>query len=212
MVISNILCKECDLYAQKGIGVLEQDAMVFDFVRFEEYFEKEIDYDGIEIAVVWINYESLFPDALISFLANKDEFERKTAIICDLLKKLYFDVKRRCKGLVFFIGLEDYYNRITQIVGEIPLLGAAVDQINLFVMGLLSHEDYFVDLKKIIAEVGLYNSYNEIWKCRWNAPYSQSLYFEVWKNVYGRFCSLYRKKVKCIIVDCDNFLAKVVEI
>ena len=206
LVISNILCMECDYNAQKRIGVLEQDTIVFDFIRFEEYFEKEIDYNGIDMAVIWINYESLFPDALISFLSNKDEFERKTSIICDLLKKLYVDVKRRCKGLVFFVGLEDYYIKITQIVGEIPLLGASIDRINLFVMDLLSREDYFVDLKKIISKIGLNNSYNEIWKYRWNATYSQALYFEVWKTIYGRFCSLYRNRIKCIIVDCDNVL------
>lgn len=204
LVISNILCitDTCN----SAYGKLTPEQLIFYDVRYEEYYETAIDFSNIDVVVIWINFEGLFPDAVVKYKSNKVNGKIIQSTMIEIVEKLYNNVKQQWNGIVLVIGLEDYCYHITQIIGTVPIMNATVDRVNMSIMDFMNKDDYFIDLKRIISEVGYSNSYNAAWKYRWNAPYSLRLYQKVWDEVSNRYCALYKKNKKCIILDCDNVL------
>lgn len=206
VVISNILCVPYidDLLNQKYKGELE--LFISSYIRYEEYYEKKVDLSNSDIVIIWLNFECKFPNALVSCKTNVDYVSSIYSSMIQEVMKLYNDVKKKTNGLIFLVGLEDYTYEITQIIGVIPLMNAVVDRINISLIELIEKGDYFIDLKRLIAEVGRSNSYNDSWKYRWNAPYSQTLIARVTDEIYKHYSALYQKSKKCLILDCDNVL------
>ena len=191
LVISNILCitDTCN----SAYGKLTPEQLIFYDVRYEEYYETAIDFSNIDVVVIWINFEGLFPDAVVKYKSNKVNGKIIQSTMIEIVEKLYNNVKQKWNGIVLVIGLEDYCYHITQIIGTVPIMNATVDRVNMSIMDFMNKDDYFIDLKRIISEVGYSNSYNAAWKYRWNAPYSLRLYQKVWDEVSNRYCALYKK-------------------
>lgn len=204
LLISNILCVP-DLNV-----ILEQkeisEKFYYEYVRYEEYYEKNVDFSDIDIIVIWINFECMFPDALVNCKIEKNNISEIYSKMTQEIMKLYSSVKKESRGLVFLMGVEDYCYEITRIIGTISLMSALVDRINITLMESIDKGDRFIDLKRLIAEVGRNNSYNSTWKYRWNAPYSQMLIEHIANEIYNHYSSLYHVHKKCIILDCDNVL------
>lgn len=206
LVISNILCITDICNSVYGKLTMEPEQLSFYCVRYEEYYEKAIDFSNIDVAVIWLNFESLYPDAVVNYKSNIVDGNIIQTTVTEKVKKLYDNIKRKWNGMILVIGLEDYCYHITRIIGTVPIMNACIDRINISIMDFVDKDDYFIDLKRMISEVGYSDSYNIAWKYRWNAPYSLELYQRVWDEVRNRYCALYKKNKKCIILDCDNVL------
>ena len=63
-----------------------------------------------------------------------------------------------------------------------------------------------IDLKFIIAQVGIEHAYNLKNKYRWNAPYSKELVRFMTNEVYKQHLINLGDTKKCLILDCDNVL------
>lgn len=64
----------------------------------------------------------------------------------------------------------------------------------------------FIDLKHLIAEVGISNAYDSKSKYRWNAPYSKILIEAAVKEIHKQYLIEKGITKKCLVLDCDNVL------
>ena len=58
-----------------------------------------------------------------------------------------------------------------------------INTINLKLAEMLYLKETFIDLKYLIAEIGIANAYDNKGKYRWNAPYSKALIESVAKEI-----------------------------
>jgi len=81
-----------------------------------------------------------------------------------------------------------------------------VDKLNLELVNQVSDRVNFIDLKRLIAKVGIDNAYNPKGKYRWNAPYSKTLVEAAVLELHKQYLIAKGITKKCIVLDCDNVL------
>lgn len=160
---------------------------------------------GLDIVVLWINYELYFQDVQKQLMT---ESKGKTEIIdgtVSVIQAMIELVKSACSGLLLVMGLEGYYDLSTVYFGNVITKYDITKEINTILSK--NRKDFvFIDLERIIAEVGIENAYYLNNKYRWNNPYSEKLLALVAKEVYRQYLTVLGKTPKCIVLDCDNVL------
>lgn len=64
----------------------------------------------------------------------------------------------------------------------------------------------FINLKRLITEIGVANAYNSKGKYCWNAPYSNALVEAAVKEIHKQYFIEKGITKKCLVLDCDNVL------
>jgi FkbH-like protein len=163
-------------------------------IAYNEYNEEKYikSFGKSEIIIVWLNFESLFPDMhnlIYSNILMEQHITEKIIFQCE---KLHTDLSVYSKAKIIWFSFEDYYHPLFKIIGY--NYNNFIDNINMKISStLVANNVSFIDTKYLITTVGIYNVYNPKGKYRWNAPYSKSLI----ENGITK---------KCIILDCDNVL------
>lgn len=167
----------------------------------DEYMVQLADSDMI---VVWLNFEELFPDIFnhIDF----GEMSQQQAIdkAFGLCERLYANIVQHSKAHTLWFSFEDYYKQSSVAIGH--RYDSLIDQINTRLEKLFIDKLTFVDLKHLIADIGISNAYDPKSKYRWNAPYSKALIETAVKEIHKQY--LIKKGItkKCLVLDCDNVL------
>lgn len=151
-----------------------------------------------DLIVVWLNIEALLPGQFYS-LAKQDLDE--TIALC---KRLYADLTSISHVKILWFLFEDYAIPLSVAVGHV--YHDFADKLNLILRDALGDQVSFVDLKHLIAEIGISNAYDSKGKYRWNAPYSQVLIETAVKEIYKLYLVERGITKKCIVLDCDNVL------
>ena len=151
-----------------------------------------------DLIVVWLNLEALLPGQFYS-LAKQDLDE--TIALC---KKLYVDLTSISHAKILCFLFEDYELPLSVIVGHV--YHGFADKLNLELKDALGAQVSYVDLKHLIAKVGVANAYNRKGKYRWNAPYSKILIETAVKEIYKQYLIEKGITKKCLVLDCDNVL------
>lgn len=177
-------------------------------VLYEEYMS-----DGsiqemcdVNIIVVILNFEELYPNCINDMYSG---VLKPDDIINDAVYKsseLYSFLKNNSKASILWFGFEDYCYKYSTIVGNIIIQDRITDNINVMLNKLISEQDIFINLKHIIASVGISNSYDNKGKNRWNAPYSRVLISAISSEVFKQHLIHMGDTKKCIVLDCDNVL------
>lgn len=150
------------------------------------------------LIIVWLNIERLYPEILSSFnLQTKDHIVR-------LCGQLYPDLATDVHAKILRFSFEDCFTPIFKVIGHIPQF--LIDEVNLKLMDTLGDQVLFIDLKHLIAEVGIANAYSPKGKYRWNTPYSQTLVEAAVKEIHKQYLVDKGITKKCLILDCDNVL------
>ena len=71
---------------------------------------------------------------------------------------------------------------------------------------MLTEKAIVIDLKRLIAEVGIVNAYDLKGKYRWNAPYSKLLIELAVEEIHKQYFIVKGITKKCLVLDCDNVL------
>lgn len=160
-----------------------------------------------DIIIVWLNFEALFPDVwnmLYEKVKSDRELIDNVYLLCE---RLFIDLMTLSKAKLVWFLFEDYYTKMSFVEGNLPLCNALIDRINENIQSMVSDNCIaFIDLKRLIAEVGIIYSYDSKGKYRWNAPYSQKLVNTAVDEIYKRFLIEQGITKKCLILDCDNVL------
>lgn len=71
---------------------------------------------------------------------------------------------------------------------------------------IVEENDTYVDLKTIIAKLGIERVFDNKSKYRWNTPYSRDLLQAVAGEVHKQYMIRNGITKKCVVLDCDNVL------
>ena len=169
-----------------------------DYIPYEEYVSRTAELAVCDYVVISLNFEALYPGAGDGCDVGDDAVIRS--------RELYGYVRKTTSAKILWLGFEDYCYSSECLFGNVAPLGGLIDSINLSLAELLGEAAVFIDLKRLIATVGLRASYSSKGKYRWNAPYSKELMralaCEIGKQ--HRICMGQTKK--CLVLDCDNLL------
>lgn len=151
-----------------------------------------------ELIILWLNFEDLFPNY---FFVTKGPSPNDIIV---MYKDLLAYLTSVSDGKIFCILFEDYYAHSAIVLGH--SYDVLIDKINLELVGQSSDRVTYIDLKKLIAEVGITHAYDPLKKYRWNAPYSKALIEVVSKEIYKQYLIENGVTKKCLVLDCDNVL------
>lgn len=170
------------------------------YVKYGEHNEslqKEI-ISNSDFVIVWMNYEELTND--FKLLKREDLINRVYKISIELLN----DVKQTYGKKIIWIQYEDYYqNNVIPMGVEYEGL---IDQLNLSLYEKQKDEVVCLDLKRMIAELGIQQAFDFKSKYKWNAPYSKSMIEKVVEQIHKKFLIEHNCSKKCLVLDCDNVL------
>lgn len=196
-VISNIIFEPHFLPLTKQC--FGENTAVFP-IPFGEHTEVEYKtrVTSADLIVVWLNIETLLPGQFYS-LAEQDLDE--TIALC---KKLYADLTSISHVKILWFLFEDYELPLSATVGHV--YHDFTDKLNVTLKDSLSDQVSFIDLKYLIAKLGVPNTYDRKGKYRWNAPYSKTLVETAVKEIHKQYLIEKGITKKCLVLDCDNVL------
>lgn len=152
-----------------------------------------------DLVVVWLNCEVLF-----SLTANGDQ--QITNNTMNTSQTLHDTISRVTNAKIIWFLFEDYFERIPIVIGHCALHNDLINKINFNLFNALKDTVVCVDLKRLIAEVGIANAYHSKGKHRWNAPYSSTLIEVAVQEIYKQYLIEQGITKKCLVLDCDNVL------
>ena len=155
--------------------------------------------------------------SLINFAALNDDIENrillheksKDKIITDSVdycRNLYDFLKTTVTAPVLWFLFEDYYVITNKIIGN--NYQDLVDNINSSLVNWTDEQFIFLDLKRIVASIGIVNAYDQKMKYRWGCPYSKEMMNEIAAEVNKQYQIINGLSPKCLVLDCDNTLWK----
>jgi hypothetical protein len=126
-----------------------------------------------DVVVVWLNLETAFSNiwhAIYSQAATEQHVIDRVVSSCN---RLYADLQAYKNAHVLWFLFEDYFIKLPVVSGY--HYDALVDKINIALSDALKDNVSFINLKRLIAEIGVANAYDPKGKYRWSAPYSKAL-------------------------------------
>ena len=175
------------------------------YVSFNDIISLNVLPEHSDIIVVMVNFHECYPTANIDLYLNK---VTKDDLFSDFVYKincLYNNVKEYKSQLIWF-GVEDYYLNLDNIYGSIYNQTLCLDELNIAISKIITKENSYIDLKRLIAKVGCNEAFDNKTKYRWNAPYSKELICVISTEIHKQYKILHGITPKCIVVDCDNVL------
>jgi len=170
------------------------------YILVDELIDKKKMIRESELCIVWMNYENLF---------SKRNQSSRNVLISDVLDQMELINKSLSEfsdTQIIWMSFEDYYDKINLCIGNILTDYTVVDEINNQLKAIVIPKSILIDLKRLIALVGIGNAYNLTLKYRWNSIYSEHLIEIVVNEIYKQYCVIRGLTKKCIVLDCDNVL------
>ena len=200
-LISNI-CFEPYLrsFVKERFGDLQ-----IDLISYEEYQCNTKEIADADLVVICLNFEALYTNLSNDISLGKVIYSAVEEDCDSKCRNLYAFVKSHSKAPLIWFGFEDYYCIQHVTYGALLAFDGTVDKLNISLHDMLV-EDTFIDLKHLIASVGIKNAYNAKGKYRWNAPYSKELISLMADEIYKQRLIAVGSTKKCIVLDCDNVL------
>jgi len=183
--------------------ILEQGILdKITYVSYQEYMEGDYldvlkDADAI---IVWLNLEILLPEmhnGIPSCYRNEQEIQ-------DLCHNMIEYISLHMKTKIFWVLFEDYFLHLSMAIGH--RVNQFVEKVNWKLREELSEDITFIELKYLIAELGIERSFSAKNKFRWNFPYTKYLSLAVADEIYKQYLIENGISKKCLVIDCDNVL------
>lgn len=196
-IVSNIILEP---YFMPLANQYFDNRVTIEFIPFWEFTEDvhQAKLFRADLIVVWLNLEDICPRL---YCGEEDNLFREIII---LTEKLYAKLTSVSQAKILWFLFEDYTLLLTTVVGHV--YSGLADKLNRKICDTLGKQVSFIDLKHLIAEVGISNAYNLKGKYRWNAPYSKVLVEMSIKEIYKQYLIEAGITKKCLVLDCDNVL------
>lgn len=201
-LISNITFEP---YWRMHIEDVFESTVQVDYIPCEEVENFTHSLMRADVIVVCLNFEIFYPNISNDMILKKGKSEEILDDTLERCKILYSFIKSfNCSQIIWF-GFEDYFSNDNVLLGSVPAFSGLIDTINLQLIELLE-EKVYIDLKQLIARVGILNAYDRKGKYRWNAPYSKETIYLMVEEVYKQGLIYRGITKKCLVLDCDNVL------
>lgn len=157
-----------------------------------------------DIVVVLLDYDSFFSEKAGDIYNKRiSEFDLESGIT-DLCLQLYHVIRKINESPIFWFSFEDYCDRFKYVSGS--LYTGIADRININLQRSLEKQTIIIDMKRLVAVVGIRNAYDSRLKYRWNCPYSLEMIKRIADEIYKQYNVLMNITPKCLVLDCDNTL------
>ena len=203
--ISNIIFEPYMQACINGAFMQTGDSVRLNCVMHEEIDSSSEILKNANIVVVCLNFEELYPNLIATALESDYTIGQICNDIKNSILELFSLIKSTSNAKISWFGFEDYYCASRLNFGSAPMFDGLVDRVNHFLYNLVN-DDLFVDLKRMIASIGIKNAYDSKGKYRWNAPYSKELINLMADEVYKQYLVEKGITKKCLVLDCDNVL------
>ena len=206
-VVSNIIFEPH--FAQMVKRYFGSDVTIYS-IPYGEYNDKE--YQNMlaesDVIVLWLNFELLFVNLYNMIFMHTKNAEMIIEEAYQLFKCVSSDLAIYTNAHFVWFLFEDYYMTLHTALSHYPIRDGLIDKINAQIISCLLDEKNvtFVDLKLLIAEIGIYNAFDNREKYRWNAPYSKNLIEVAVKEIHKQYLIEQGITKKCLVIDCDNVL------
>lgn len=192
-----------DVFEKEGLNV-RLNSMPFNEYYLQENSDKLINADQI---IVWLNVDCFYPNLINDLICRKVSHELIEQDIQNKFTELNAYLKQKSGVPILWIGAEDYcYYPYTCHLGYSLINEGFIDRINITLNKSIEENDTYVDLKRIIAKLGIERSFDNKSKYRWNTPYSRDLLQAVASEVHKQHLICNGITKKCVVLDCDNVL------
>ncbi len=181
----------------------------FEFIPYNEYLSEE-NADKLANAdqvITWLNVDCFYPNLINDLVVGKLDTEVFEHDYKNKYVELKTFIRMKSPAPILWIGAEDYcYYQYTYNLGHHFINRGLIDRINTTLNEVMEENDVYVDLKRVIAKIGIGRAFDNKSKYRWNTPYSRELLQELAGEVHKQY--LIRKGItkKCIVLDCDNVI------
>ena len=173
-LISNIVFEPYfRTYIPKAFLPLDSDIQLT-FIPCEEVCKRQYELKNSKMIVVCLNFNELYPDISDDILSEKIFYNNISEDLTEKCRRLYLLIKTYSDARIVWFGFEDYYLNLDSVFGTVPILNGMVDGINQRIVDIITG-DVYIDLKRLIAGIGINSAYSRKGKYRWNAPYSKYL-------------------------------------
>lgn len=177
-------------------------------INYEEYkldeWREKIEHS--DCIVVLLNFDYLYQNAfndVFSGRISEEELFNDAIVKCS---DLYKYLKVHSYSPILWFSFEDYCYLYGNVIGNISHFHNFIDRVNIKIQDMFLFTDVCIDFKRIIATVGIKNTYNNKGKYRWNSPYSRDLIDAICDEIFKQHLINNGITKKCIILDCDNVL------
>lgn len=192
-----------DVFEKEGLNV-KLNPISFNEYFLQENSDKLINADQI---IVWLNTDCFYPNLINDLTCGKVSADDIEQDIQSKFAELNAFLKQKTRASVLWIGAEDYcYYTYAYHLGYSLTNKGLIDRINITLNENIEENDTYVDLKTIIAKLGIERSFDNKSKYRWNTPYSRDLLQEVACEVHKQYLIRNGITKKCVVLDCDNVL------
>ena len=161
-------------------------------------------FENSDIIIVWLNFEYELPNTWNLLYSNTISEQDLINRIISRCNQLYSNIQGFKKSQILWFLFEDYYYKFSDIVGN--SCNSVIDRINDLLKHILKNNVTYVDLKRLIAKIGINQAYDQKNKYRWNSPYSSELIHLAVKEIYKCYAIHRGITKKCLVLDCDNVL------
>ena len=175
------------------------------FVPYEEYGKRTQELKQAQLIIVSLSFGELYPNIINDVVTERvtcDEMLKNATLEC---KKILSVVKSNTDAKIIWAGFDDYLINVETVYGNTPPLSGLVDRINQSIIDILT-DDVYVDIKRLIARIGINQAYSIKGKYRWNALYSKDFIKLLSDEVFKQYLIYAGITKKCLILDCDNVL------
>lgn len=203
VLISNVVFEPYLYTYIKALFLKCESQIEFVNVSCDE-IDETMEIKNADYVVVCLNFEVLFPDAIVELAGGQKSVKELEDYIVSLYYGMHSLLKQYNNSIILF-GLEDYCYQGDLVFGTIPRMEGLIDRINGKLIEIFS-EDTYIDLKRLIAKVGTKYAYSSKGKYRWNAPYSKELIEQMSNEIYKCHLRNAGRTKKCLVLDCDNVL------
>ena len=208
-VVSNITLEPFFSVHIKDAFIKDVLNVNFEFISYseylsEEYSEKIINADQI---VVWLNIDCFYPNLINDLTCGKVSADDIEQDIQNKFIELNAFLKQKSRAPILWMGVEDYcYYSYTYPLGYSLVNRGLIDRINITLNEIIQENDTCVDLKSVIAKLGIERVFDNKSKHRWNTPYSRDLLQAVASEAHKQYLIRNGITKKCVVLDCDNVL------
>ena len=192
-----------DVFAKEGIKV-RLDSISFDEYLSAEHSDKIANADEI---VAWLNIDSFYPNLINDLTGGKVSAEVIEQDVRSKFISLNTFLKQKSQAPVLLIGAEDFcYGSYTYPLGYSLKNRGLIDRINISLSEIIEENDTYIDLKAMVAKLGIERAFDHKSKYRWNTPYSRELLREIATEIHKQYLIRNSITKKCVVLDCDNVL------
>lgn len=122
------------------------------------------------------------------------------------MQRIYSYIRSVVSSPFIWCSYEDYCFESSYIVGNVKILNCLVDRLNIYLFDNATRDTIFIDMKRLIASIGIDNAFDNKNKYRWNSPYSNILIKQLCSELHKQYLISNGITKKCLVLDCDNVL------